>query len=135
MKTAESLQEIYSSPHTQLKNKNLNLKKKKKCCITFRGNLLFCSFCQLPLVQPLGNTEKGLAPLPLHSPFSYLCKLIRFPLSIFFCRLNSPNSLSLSSYERCSTPLIILAGLQRNVSMSNVSLVLGRTDLDTVLHV
>jgi len=43
-----------------------------------------------------------LCTLPL-----YICMDFKIPLSLLFSRLNSPSSLSFSSYERCSSPLII----------------------------
>lgn len=48
------------------------------------------------------------------SPFVLLpIKCLHTSMGSFraFCRLNNPSSLSLSSYERCSNPLIILAAL------------------------
>ena len=36
---------------------------------------------------------------------------MRSPLSLLFSRLNSPSSFSLSSQERCSSPLIIFVAL------------------------
>ena len=66
-----------------------------KCFLMFRGNLLCFSLCPLPFYLSLGTTGKSLAPSSCHSLFRYLHTLIRFPLSLLFARLNSPNSLNL----------------------------------------
>ena len=47
--------------------------------------------------------------LPSSTPlFRFRKAALRLPLSLLFCRLNSPSSLSLSSKERCSIPWIFL---------------------------
>lgn len=69
----------------------------------------------------LGTTEKRLAQSSLHSPFVYLYILIISLLSFLFCVLNSPTCLSLSSCERCFSPLINLSDPCWTVSISFVS--------------
>jgi len=69
----------------------------KKCFLTLTKNLLCFDFCQLPMVLPLGTTEKNLAPSSLHLHFRNLYTLLRSPLGLLSSRLNSPSSLSLSS--------------------------------------
>lgn len=67
----------------------------------FRWNLLYYSLCLLPLVLPLGTTEKSLAPSSLFLPAVT-------PLSspeLSFCRRNRPGSQP-SSQGRCSSSLI-----------------------------
>jgi len=49
--------------------------------------------------------------------------------SLPFCRLDSPRSLSISSYDRCSSPFIILVGLD-SLRCAHVSPVLGSIALD-----
>ena len=44
------------------------------------------------------------------------------PPSLPFCRLNSPSSLSLSSYVRYSSPLVVLVALHWTLSSSSMSL-------------
>lgn len=64
----------------------------------FRWNLLYYSLCLLPLVLPLGTTEKSLAPSSLFLPTVT-------PLSspkLSFCRQNRPGSQP-SSQGRCSS--------------------------------
>ncbi|XP_063182760.1 phospholipase ABHD3 isoform X5 [Chroicocephalus ridibundus] len=59
--------------------------------------------------------------LVMKAPFRYWKAALRSPRSLLFSRLNIPNSLSLSSQERCSSPLIILVALlwtHSNRSMS-----------------
>lgn len=85
-------------------------------------NFLCCSLCPLRLILSLGTYEKSLAQSSWHPPFRYLYALIRFPLSLLFSSLNRLNSLSIFSFERCSTPLIILVALCWSQSRSSKSL-------------
>ncbi|XP_025936296.1 uncharacterized protein LOC112973088 isoform X3 [Apteryx rowi] len=55
--------------------------------------------CLVPPVLSLGTPEKSLAPLSLLPPFGYSYTSRRSPLSLLFCSLNNPSSLSLSSYD------------------------------------
>ena len=81
---------------------------------------------ELPMLQfvpvapypSLGTIEKSLAPSSWHPPLRYLKAFIRSPLSLLFCRLNKPSSLSLSSQERCFGPLIIFVALRWTLSSS-----------------
>ncbi|KAK4816023.1 hypothetical protein QYF61_011013 [Mycteria americana] len=59
-------------------------------------------------------------PAPL-APFKYWKAAIRSPPSLLFSRLNNPNSLSLSSQERCSSPRIIFVALLWTCSNSSMS--------------
>lgn len=49
----------------------------KKCFLMLRQNILCFSLCLLPLVLPLGTTEKRLAQSSLDYPFRYLCTMMR----------------------------------------------------------
>ncbi|NXL63984.1 KSR2 Kinase, partial [Chordeiles acutipennis] len=71
------------------------------------------SISPLPLSShhPLFSHSLPLAkvpPQPSWSPFRYWEAARRSPRSLLFSRLNSPNSLSLSSQQSCSSPGIIL---------------------------
>jgi len=83
-----------------------------------------CKF--LPYIQPKSTLPqfKNITPCPVTTglatktvpifpvgPFRYWQAAIRSPRSLLFSRLNSPNSLSLSSWERCSSPWIIFVAL------------------------
>lgn len=78
------------------------------------GNLFQCSgtctvkryFLKLRSVLPLGTTENSLAPFSLHPPFRYSYIQMRAPHEP--PQPNSPNSLSLSYYGRCSSLSVIL---------------------------
>ena len=93
----------------------------KKCFFMFLWNLLCFSLCLLPLVLSLATTKTSLSPPSSHPPFRYSYRLIRFPLSLLFPRLNGPGFPSLSSQERCSSPLIILAPLSWTPSSISTS--------------
>lgn len=61
-------------------------------------NVLYCSFCSLPFVPSLARVE---APSSFLPPIRHLC--------LPFSRLNSPGSLVLSFFARCSNPSHISA--------------------------
>ena len=83
---------------------------KKFFCI-FVWNFLHSSFRPVLLVLSLCITEKSLAKsVCLPSP-SNIEKHLSDTLSLLFPRLNRPRLLSLSSYGRCSRPLIIFVAL------------------------
>lgn len=81
--------------------------------LLFRWNFVGFNSWPLPLVLSLWSTKKSLDPLSSFSPMKYLYTLILFtPLSLFFPRLNSPDTflniskdiysaLRLFPYERC----------------------------------
>lgn len=75
----------------------------------------------------LGATEKSLASFSLHSPFRYLWTLMMSPLSLLFSRLNSANSLSPSSQERCSSPLMVFVAVCWDHSSKSMPLLYWRT--------
>ena len=94
----------------------------------FSQSLPCFSLCPLPLVMSLDTAGKSLALCSLHPRFLcvyiyiyiyrhtlyiyiYICTLVRCPLSLLFSSLHTPSSLSLSLYERCSSPFIIFVGL------------------------
>lgn len=60
-------------------------------------NLLQCTLKPFPLILLLVAHEKRLIPIWLHSPFMELERVITSPLSLIFCRPNTPSSLSWSS--------------------------------------
>lgn len=75
-------------------------------------NFIECDFCSLPVLQPVSQAENSLAFSSSVVHTMYLYTLVRFPLSRFFSRLNSPISLSLSQYGRCFNLIFIfVAGL------------------------
>lgn len=81
----------------------------KKLFLMLRADFLcFSLWTLLPLLS-LRTTEESLAPPSCHPPWRYLYVLLRFPVSLLLFRLNRMNShnLSLSSYERYSSPIII----------------------------
>lgn len=63
------------------------------------------SLCLLFLLLALGTTEKTLALSLLHSLFSYLQTLMKFPWTFSSPRWTVP-ALSASLLERCSSPVI-----------------------------
>jgi len=69
-------------------------------------NLPSCSLQPLPLVLSLHALVKSPSPSFLQPRFRYWKAALRSPQSLLFSRLNSTNSLSLSSQERCSSPRI-----------------------------
>lgn len=75
----------------------------------FRENLLCFGLCPWPLILSLSTTEKSWTPSSLQLPFRSLQTFVRSPWSLAFTRLCS--SISLSSYERCSSPFVILVAL------------------------
>lgn len=82
---------------------------KKNNSLMFRRSLLCFILCLLPLVLSLHTTEMSLAVFFLHCHFKDLYTLVRSPLTLLFCRLNSHSFLSFSSQKRCSSPSISLA--------------------------
>jgi len=72
------------------------------------SNLNLPSFSLEPFALSYHCTPLCKAPLhPSCRPLQALAAALRSPQSLLFSRLNSPNSLSLSSEERCSSPWII----------------------------
>lgn len=67
----------------------------------FRGSLLCFTLFLLPLILSLDITENSMSLSFLHPPCSYLYTLRSFSLSLFFSKINTSNTLSLSSQERC----------------------------------
>lgn len=97
-----------------------------ECFLMFRGNFPCFSLCTLPLVLSVAITEKSLALCSLQLRiFRYLYTQMRFPLSLLFS--SSPSSLSPSSQEKCSGPLIILVPLCWTLSGRSTSLLYRRT--------
>jgi len=87
------------------------------------SNLNLPSFSLKPLSFVLLQEAllKSLSHPFLQAYFTYWKAAVRSPCSLLFSRLNSPNSLSLSSQERCSSPHIIFVALlctRSNRSMS-----------------
>jgi len=72
----------------------------------FRSSLNLPSFSlnSLPFAMSQRAQIKSLSPSFLQAPFKYWKPAVRSPHSLHFSRLNSPNSLSLSS--ECSSPQI-----------------------------
>ena len=70
-------------------------------------HLLSFSLKPLPFVLSLHALVKSPSPAFLQAQFKYWMVVVRSPHRLLFSRLNSPNSLSLSSQQRCSSPRII----------------------------
>jgi len=70
----------------------------KKCFLVFRKNFLFLNVYALPLVLSVNTTEKILPPSPSF-PHQVFVHNEKIALRLSFSRLNSHNSLSLSSYK------------------------------------
>lgn len=68
----------------------------EKCCPRFTCNFLYFCLCSLPVVLSVGTTWKCLIPSSLLS-LSGIYTHEKSPLILFFLRLNSPRSLSVSS--------------------------------------
>jgi len=83
----------------------------------------------LPLVLSLHALVKSPSPACFQAPFRYWQAAIRSPRSLLFSRLNSPNSLSLFSQERCCGPPLELP------QQVDVCPVLRAPKLDTGLQV
>ncbi|GAB0182728.1 ras-related protein Rab-31 [Grus japonensis] len=70
---------------------------------------------QIPPLDPHENGNNGAIKLGKQTsqtgPFRYWKAAIRSPRSLLFSRLNNPNPLSVSSQERCSSPLIVFMAL------------------------
>ena len=80
----------------------------RKVFCYFKWNFLDFSLCSLPLVLSLSAVEKSLAPSSYSFPSDiYTHWQDPLPPSLFLLRLNNPSSLSLSSYNRCSSLFII----------------------------
>jgi len=74
-------------------------------------NLPCLSLKPFPLVPSLSTLVNSYSPSCLYATFKYWKATMRCPLSLLFSKLNKPSSLNLSSYETCSSPLIILVAL------------------------
>ena len=70
-------------------------------------NLPSFSLKPFPPILSLSAHSRSQSPSCVHVPFKYWKATARFPQSILSSRLNKPSSISLSSQERCSSPLII----------------------------
>lgn len=68
-------------------------------------NLSFFNFKPFPPVLSLHTIVKSSSPVLFQAPFGY-CKVL-YRHSVVLSRLNNPNSLSLSPWDRCSSPLNI----------------------------
>ena len=84
-------------------------------------NLPSFSLQPFPLVLSLHTLVISPSPSFLEAPFWYWKAAVRSPWSLLFSRLNSPNSLSLSSQERCSSPLINFVALLWTCSNRSMS--------------
>lgn len=93
-----------------------------KCFPVLRQHLCFnlCLLVCVSMVLSLGTMDKTLALTSLHPLSRSLYTLIRCPW-VFF-GLNSSSSPSLSSYVRCSSPLIIFAVLHWTLWKNSISL-------------
>jgi len=78
----------------------------------FKWSSLCLSLCPLPLVLSVGTTERSLAPSSLLLPTQVFVHTDEITPSLLFSRLSSPSIPSLSSYDRCSSPFIILVAFR-----------------------
>ena len=69
-----------------------------------------------------GHQWKEPGSISLHLLSRYLCMLIRSSPSLFCSRLNNPSSLSLSSWDRCSSPFITSVAHRWTLSSMSMSL-------------
>ena len=78
------------------------------------SSFVYFGLCPLPLVLSLGTTKDSpvLSSSLHHQVFMHTDKT---PLSLLSCGLSSPSSLSLSLYERCSSPFIIFVALHETL--------------------
>lgn len=85
----------------------------RKRCLFHISNLNLLSFTLklFSLVLPLQAVIKCLSPSFLWLSFIYWNAAIRCPWSLLSFRLNSPNFISLSFQQRCSSPLTISVAL------------------------
>lgn len=74
-------------------------------------SLLWCNLRSFPLVLQLIMWEKRLAFTLPPPPFKELERTIMSPLILLIYRLKTHSSLSQSSYDLCSSPLISLIAL------------------------
>ena len=86
-----------------------------------RWNFLCFNLYTVPLM-PLSTTEKSLAPSSLHPPSRHLHTLIRYPWAFSSLGWTLITFLSLSSYERYSSPLIIFVILRWTCSTTSMPL-------------
>ena len=88
------------------------------------------------LAKPRTRCKKTLYSFPVGPLQEHWKAAVRSPRSLLFSRLNRHNSLRLSSYERCSIPLINFAALlwTRSNRPVHVFPVLRAPELDTVLE-
>lgn len=101
----------------------------------FMWTLLYFSLCPLLPILSMDTTEKSLFLFSLRLPFRYFHTSIGFPLSLLSSWLNTKSSLSLSSYERYSSPIIIFVTLHWGFSSTFLSFILVSPELVTVLQV
>lgn len=101
-----------------------------------KWGILYFNLCPLPLSHTLSCSiqwqSKWCLLLSLQ-PHQVLIYGLRFlPQHLLFSRLSSLSSLSLSSYKRCSSPLIIFVGFTPVKSASYI--ILASPELDPALH-
>lgn len=77
----------------------------KMCFLVFRWNCIYFDLGLLYLGLSLGTVNKGLSPCSLSS-IRYLYAFIMSLLKLILSQLASLNSFSLSSYEKCFSPVI-----------------------------
>lgn len=86
----------------------------QKCFLMLRWNLLCSSLCTLPLILVLDTPENSCLR-PLCNLPQLFVRCDKVPLILFFFRVSSPpGSLGLSSWDRCSCPLITCWTLTRS---------------------
>lgn len=105
----------------------------KKRFLVFRWNCMYFDLCLLRLGCHWALSIK--ICLCLQSSIRYLYALIMSPLKLIFSQLASLSSVSLSSYEKCSSPIIELHGLLLKLpAIFSLFLVLGRWELDPAVQ-
>jgi len=104
--------------------------------LIFSLNLPSLSLKPLLLVLSQQALLNRFSPSFLQGPFGYWKAALRSPCSLLFSRLKSPNTLSLSSQERCSSPWIIFVALLWTCSNSSMPFfcVLRAAELDAGLQ-
>lgn len=107
----------------------------QKIFLMFRQNLLCLSLCPLPFALSLSTSWEDPGFIILAPSLRVFNTLIRLPLSLFCSRLTSSSPLSLSSWERCSSPFNIFVSLCWTLQYVHISFVLRNPELDTVFPV
>lgn len=111
----------------------------RKWFLTLKWNFLVHAHCLWSFLwAPMGRVWLHLLCtlfLPPTPPNQAFVQIDKIPLSLLLSRLNSPGSFTLSSYDKCSKPLIIFVDTCWTCSGLFVSLIVGSLELDATLQI